>query len=176
MTFKKTYLRDGKPVAVEAQRVAGDHWRVRVGDAVHEFRAAALGDGGVRIVPVGVDAKPACTAYGAKAGKAFMVRVGGKTVTLQEPEPGRARGGAAGGDGIVRAPMTGTVMKVQCKVGDVVEADQALAVLTAMKMEHKLSSGVAGVVRKVVAVEGATVEQGSVLVEVEAKSAEAKSS
>ena len=58
--------------------------------------------------------------------------------------------------------MTGTVMKVQCKVGDVVEADQALAVLTAMKMEHKLSSGVAGVVRKVVAVEGATVEQGSV--------------
>ena len=36
MTFKKTYLRDGAPVEVEAQRVSGDHWRVRVGDAVHE--------------------------------------------------------------------------------------------------------------------------------------------
>ena len=78
-------------------------------------------------------------------------------------------GGAGGSDGVVRAPMTGTVMKVQCKVGDVVEADQTLAVLTAMKMEHKLSAGIAGVVRKVLAQEGGTVEQGSVLVEVEAR-------
>jgi biotin carboxyl carrier protein len=67
-------------------------------------------------------------------------------------------------------------MKVQCKVGDVVEADQTLAVLTAMKMEHKLSAGIAGVVRKVLAQEGGTVEQGSVLVEVEARGAEAKGS
>ena len=72
--------------------------------------------------------------------------------------------------------MTGTVMKVQCKVGDVVEADQTLAVLTAMKMEHKLSAGIAGVVRKVAAAEGANVEQGSVLVEVEPKATEVKSS
>jgi biotin carboxyl carrier protein len=176
MTFKKTYLRDGVPVAVEAQRLAGDHWRVRVGDAVHEFRAAALGDGGVRMVPVGPNAQAACTAYGAKAGKTYMVRVAGRTLTLHEPEASRARGGAGGSDGVVRAPMTGTVMKVQCKVGDVVEADQTLAVLTAMKMEHKLSAGIAGVVRKVLAQEGGTVEQGSVLVEVEARGAEAKGS
>ena len=174
MTFKKTYLRDGAPVEVEAQRVAGDHWRVRVGDAVHEFRAAALGDGGVRIVPVGADAKPATTAYGAKAGKAFMVRVAGKTFTLQEPEKGRARGGASGGDGVVRAPMTGTVLAVSCKAGDVVAADQTLVVVTAMKMEHKLTAGIAGTVKRVDTAVGSTVEQGAALVEVEPQKQEPK--
>jgi acetyl/propionyl-CoA carboxylase alpha subunit len=151
MTFKKTYLRDGAPVEVEAQRVAGDHWRVRVGDAVHEFRAAAFGDGGVRIVPVGADAKP-----------------------LQEPEKGRARGGAGGGDGVVRAPMTGTVLAVSCKAGDVVAADQTLVVVTAMKMEHKLTAGIAGVVKRVDTAVGATVEQGAALVEVEPQKQEPK--
>ena len=53
---------------------------------------------------------------------------------------------------------------------------RSLAVLTAMKMEHKLFAGIAGVVRKVLAQEGGTVEQGSVLVEVEARGAEAKGS
>ncbi len=174
MSFKKTYLRDGVRLEVEAQRVAGDHWRVRVGDAVHEFRAAALGDGGVRIVPLGATAKAATTAYGAKAGKAFMVRVAGKTVTLQEPETGRARGGASGGDGVVRAPMTGTVLAVSCKPGDLVAADQTLVVVTAMKMEHKLIAGIAGVVKRIDVAVGATVEQGAALVEVESQQQEPK--
>ena len=169
MSFKKTWIRDGEPVAVTAERVAGDHWRVRVGDRVHEFRASALGDGGIRMVMVGADAQPACTAYGAQAGKAYMVRVAGRTTTLQEPQTGRARGGASGGDGVVRAPMTGTVLAVSCKPGDEVLADQTLVVVTAMKMEHKLTAGIAGVVKRVDAAIGQTVDQGAALVEVEPK-------
>ncbi len=167
-TTRKTYLRDGVPVAIAAERVGGDHWRVRVGETTHEFRVAPLGNGGVRIVPVGAEAEPACVAYGVATGKSFMVRVGGRTFTLQEPETGRGRsGGGSGGDGTVRAPMTGTVMKVLCKAGDRVAADQTLCVLSAMKMEHKLMAGIEGVVRSVAATEGGTVEQGVVLVEVE---------
>ena len=167
MSLRKTYLRDGEPVTVVAERVGGDHWRVRVGDAVHEFRAGALGNGGVRIVPVGERAEPAFTAFGAQSGKDYMIRVGGRTFTLQEPQTVRARGGAAVGDGAVRAPMTGTVLAVSCKVGDAVTADQTLVVVTAMKMEHKLMAGIAGVVKRVSATVGGTVEQGAVLVEVE---------
>jgi len=166
VSVQRTFVRDGENVAVVAEAVGGDHWRVRVGDQVHEFRVAALGDGGVRIVPVGATAEPACVAYGAPAGKAFMVRVRGRTHTLAAPESRRA-GGGSGADGTIRAPMTGTVMKVLCKPGDVVAADQTLAVLTAMKMEHKLAAGIVGVVRKVTATEGSTVDQGAVLVEVE---------
>jgi biotin carboxyl carrier protein len=36
-------------------------------------------------------------------------------------------------------------------------------VLTAMKMEHKLTAGIAGVVESVGVAEGATVEQGATL-------------
>ena len=167
---RRTYLRDGAPVEIAAERVGGDHWRVRVGSATHEFRVASLGNGGVRIVPVGVEAEPACVAYGVPTGKSFMVRVSGRTYTLQEPETGpRARGGqrGGGGDGTVRAPMTGTVLKVLCQPGDRVTADQTLAVLSAMKMEHKLLAGSDGVVRTVAAGAGDSVEQGAVIVEVE---------
>jgi biotin carboxyl carrier protein len=166
VSVQRTYLRDGEAVAVAAEPVGGDHWRVRVGDKVYEFRVAALGDGGVRLVPVGAEAEPACVAYGVPAGKAFMVRVRGRTHTLASPEARRG-GGSGGADGAVRAPMTGTVTRILCREGDAIDADQTLAVLTAMKMEHKLSAGVAGVVRKIAAAEGGTVEQGSVLVQVE---------
>jgi biotin carboxyl carrier protein len=165
---RRTYLRDGAPVEIAAERVGGDHWRVRVGPSTHEFRVASLGNGGVRIVPVGAEAEPACVAFGVPTGRSFMVRVSGRTYTLQEPETGpRARGGAGGGDGTVRAPMTGTVLKVLCEVGDRVTADQTLAVLSAMKMEHKLLAGIDGVVRTVAAAAGDSVEQGAVIVEVE---------
>jgi biotin carboxyl carrier protein len=172
MSFRRTFVRDGEAVEVTAERVGGDHWRVRVGDRALEFRAAALGDGGVRLVPVGPDAGAATTAYGAAAGKAYMVRVGGRTFTLQQPQPGRS-GGASGADGIVRAPMTGTVLAVSCQPGDEVEADQTLVVVTAMKMEHKLNAGIAGVVKRVDAKVGQTVDQGAALVEVEPRTAPA---
>jgi biotin carboxyl carrier protein len=67
-------------------------------------------------------------------------------------------------DGTVRAPMTGTVLEIMCKPGDMVEADQTLVVVSAMKMEHKLSAGVAGTVQSVATENGATVDQGAELV------------
>jgi biotin carboxyl carrier protein len=70
--------------------------------------------------------------------------------------------------------MTGTVLEVACKPGDVVAADQTLVVVSAMKMEHKLTAGVAGTVQKVVAQKGGTVDQGAELVVV-AASKETKS-
>jgi biotin carboxyl carrier protein len=63
--------------------------------------------------------------------------------------------------------MTGTVLDVRCKAGDAVAADQTLVVVSAMKMEHKLTAGIAGTVVEVAAAAGATVEQGAVLVVVE---------
>ena len=59
--------------------------------------------------------------------------------------------------------------KVEVRAGDAVAADQTLAVLSAMKMEHKLVAGIAGIVEKVETTVGATVEQGTLLVEVSKK-------
>jgi biotin carboxyl carrier protein len=63
--------------------------------------------------------------------------------------------------------MTGTVLEVLCSPGDVVEADQTLVVVSAMKMEHKLAAGVAGTVRSVAIDKDATVDQGAELVVVD---------
>ncbi|MBL8755483.1 MAG: hypothetical protein JNK15_19440 [Planctomycetes bacterium] len=166
MKITREFVRDGKAVAVTAEFVEGDRWRVRVGDAVHEFHAKALGDGGLRLQEVGDDAARACVAYGAPAAKAFMVRVDGRTHTLEAPA-GKRGGGGGGSDGVVRAPMTGTVLDVLCKPGDVVAADQTLVVVSAMKMEHKLTAGLAGTVRSVAAKKGGIVDQGAELVVVD---------
>lgn len=173
MKTSKEYVRDGKPVAVSAERIDGDRWRVRVGDKTYEYRAQGLGDGGVRLAPVGEEFERSFVAYGAPAGKEFMVRVNGRTHTLSSPAGRKGGGGGGGADGTVRAPMTGTVLDVLCKPGDVVAADQTLVVVSAMKMEHKLIAGVAGVVQSVTAKKGGTVDQGAVLAVVEATKADA---
>lgn len=71
--------------------------------------------------------------------------------------------GAAGG-GDLRAAMPGKVVKVLCKVGDVVKAGQGLLVIEAMKMENELRATLAGKVSAVSVREGQTVEGGQPLV------------
>lgn len=168
MKISKEYVRDGKAVPVSAEHVEGDRWLVRVGLASYEFHAVALGDGGIKLAPVGQEFERSFVAYGAPAGKEFMVRVNGRTHTLAAPASKRA-GGGGGADGTIRAPMTGTVLDVLCKPGDTVAADQTLVVLSAMKMEHKLTAGLAGVVQAVAVKKGGTVDQGAALVVVEPK-------
>jgi 3-methylcrotonyl-CoA carboxylase alpha subunit len=69
---------------------------------------------------------------------------------------------AAGAE--VRSPMTGRVVVVHVREGDVVEKGQALVVVEAMKMEHGLKAPRAGVVAKVTCKPGDLVEGGVELV------------
>ena len=63
--------------------------------------------------------------------------------------------------------MPATVIDVKVKQGDKVTAGQVCAVLESMKMEINIRAGRDGVVGKVGAVKGSTVEEGSVLVTLE---------
>ena len=76
---------------------------------------------------------------------------------------------AAGGSGTISAPMHGNLMEVFVNVGDRVEAGQDVAVMEAMKMEHRLSTPVAGEVVAVHAIAGEQVATGSVVLEVAAE-------
>ncbi len=65
----------------------------------------------------------------------------------------------------VVAPMPGRVVKVACRAGDSVEANQPLVVLEAMKMENELTAPFAGRVERVSVEDGQSVERGARLVE-----------
>ena len=64
----------------------------------------------------------------------------------------------------VNAPMPGTILKVNVKVGDAVKAGTVLCVLEAMKMENEIMAPKAGTVTQVLATKGGSVDTGAPLV------------
>jgi len=70
-------------------------------------------------------------------------------------------------DGRLLAPMNGRVVAVNAKVGETMEANKALVILEAMKMEHGLDLPFSSKVKAVHVKAGAQVAPGKLLVEFE---------
>lgn len=64
----------------------------------------------------------------------------------------------------VKAPMQGTILKVNVSVGDTVKKGDVLCVLEAMKMENEIKSAQDGVVASVAVRAGESVETDALLV------------
>ncbi len=73
----------------------------------------------------------------------------------------------AHGDGVICAPLQGTVISVEVSQGMTVAAGQGLAILEAMKMEHVVEATSGGTVVQVHIAPGDTVLEGHVLLEIE---------
>jgi len=67
----------------------------------------------------------------------------------------------------VLAHITGTVWKVLVQVGDAVGAEQELLILESMKMEMPVEAPEAGRVATIAVAEGASVDEGDVLLTLE---------
>lgn len=100
----------------------------------------------------------------------YHVSVGGHMVTVGT-QTGR-RGGAGGPDGfevdaggewVLKSPMTGVVREVQVKADDEVAEGQVLVVVEAMKMQNELHARRAGTVKAVYVSVGQRVDQGTPL-------------
>ena len=63
----------------------------------------------------------------------------------------------------VKAPMPGTILKVNTSVGQAVKKGDVLCVLEAMKMENEIMAPCDGTVAGVSVANGASVESGSLL-------------
>ena len=63
--------------------------------------------------------------------------------------------------------MAGTIVKVQVRDGDIVQAHQVLVIVSAMKMEHAISAPYEGRVEHVYYQEGAVVTGGATIIEME---------
>jgi len=155
---------DGEAM-VEA-RVHADDAATKVDVGELRFEASVSEDGGgLDLALNGERIKPAIFARGDDR----HVFVDGRTQHLRRIDPlAHAGEDAAGGDAHLRAPMSGSVIAVMVKVGDVVARGAPLLILEAMKMEHTIAAPAAGVVTALHYREGDQVAEGADLVEVTA--------
>ncbi|HSJ84689.1 MAG TPA: acetyl-CoA carboxylase biotin carboxylase subunit [Acidimicrobiia bacterium] len=106
----------------------------------------------------------------------ITVEVGGRrfAVSYWAPEPSAGTGirrrppkleasSAARSDGVVTAPMQGTIVKVSVSAGDTVSQGDPICVLEAMKMENEVRSPAAGDVVDLRVQPGDTVTPGQVI-------------
>jgi acetyl-CoA/propionyl-CoA carboxylase biotin carboxyl carrier protein len=107
----------------------------------------------------------------------ITVEIGGRRfeVSYWAPEPtvgGQARrrppklsstGPSSGSDGVITAPMQGTIVKVHVKAGQSVKAGEPICVLEAMKMENEVTTPGAGEVVDLRVEPGDTVAAGQVI-------------
>lgn len=86
----------------------------------------------------------------------------GKRVAPRRKAPKLSKhGGSAGGDGVVTAPMQGTIVKIHKKAGESVEAGEPVCVLEAMKMENEIKAEISGEIIELKVQVGDTVSAGS---------------
>ena len=110
-------------------------------------------------------------------GKSYVVDVeeitGGASAPAAAPAvaqapvaaPAAAPAAPAGAQGsvTVTAPMPGTVLRINAKVGDAVKAGQAVVVLEAMKMENEIVAPQDGTIASIDVAVGDPVEAGALL-------------
>jgi 3-methylcrotonyl-CoA carboxylase alpha subunit len=105
---------------------------------------------------------------GARAsGEDLLVHVDGRRYRFHPARPYGFEASAQAADDRVRAPMPGRIVAVQVAVGDRVEAQQALLVMEAMKMELTLRANQTGTIAELRAAVGEFVEADTILVRFE---------
>lgn len=70
------------------------------------------------------------------------------------------------GAGAVKSPLPGTILEIDCRVGDAVKIGTKLLVIEAMKMENTINSDKAGVVKAIHVGKGDSVLEGDLLIEI----------
>jgi len=108
-------------------------------------------------------------------GQTYEIQMAGERFEVYiEDEREKALAGAAksphaSGETMVRAPMPGLVVGIPLEAGTSVARGQDVIVLEAMKMENDLPSPIAGTIKEVRVGKGQTVNQGDVLVVINAE-------
>jgi pyruvate carboxylase len=96
-------------------------------------------------------------------GEAIYMPVTDKSVAAEKAQ----REKASGRGGSVGAPMPGVIVGVQVKVGDLISEGDAVATMSAMKMETSIPATASGVVKRLLVNVGDKVEGDDLLVEIE---------
>jgi 3-methylcrotonyl-CoA carboxylase alpha subunit len=166
-----TYRFNGDEHSVALRKVGNDanEWSIQIDEQPTENITCTFGNDG--LVLLRQQARQAI-AYLQQFEDRIEVVLNGYFYELARRQPpdidAVARGGnIASTQKRLTAPMAGTIVKVQAHDGDIVEQRQVLVILSAMKMEHTITAPSAGKVRHVYYQEGAVVNGGVTIVEME---------
>ncbi|UCH84274.1 MAG: hypothetical protein JSW50_00885 [Candidatus Latescibacterota bacterium] len=164
MEYEFLYNGESHSVSVEEK---GGVYKVTLGDRVYEVNASMISPDELSMIVEGRSVR----AFSARNDGERVVCIGGVQWVLGDPagEEGAGGTGSAGGtgDGMITTPMPGKIVEVHVEVGDVVEKQQPLLVLEAMKMQNDILSDVNGVVKKIHFSPGDQASFGEPLVEIE---------
>ncbi|MGH8518995.1 MAG: biotin/lipoyl-containing protein, partial [Panacagrimonas sp.] len=105
------------------------------------------------------------------SGSALHLQFRGRDYRFTDRSRSATSTAAAGSDGRIRASMNGRVVAVHAKVGDRLEAGQAVFTLEAMKMEHTHTAPVAGTLKQLNAAMGDQIAAARVVAELEKETA-----
>ena len=109
-------------------------------------------------------AAPAAPAMAAPVADPAPAAAPAPAAPVAAPAPAAAPAAVGAGETAVKSPMPGNIFKVECSVGQSVNAGDVLVVLEAMKMEIEVSAPVAGIVKAVAASVGTAVNTDDLLV------------
>jgi geranyl-CoA carboxylase alpha subunit len=157
-------LECGGTKAAVAVRRTGDEWLVASGEARASLRLIESGGGEIRAFCEGALLK----ARVARSGDELTLLLDGIAYAFTDrtyAPPVREDDNA---DGMVRAPVSGVLVGVDVKAGDIVRRGQALATIEAMKMQHDILAPIDGIVESVRAAAGAQTPARALLFEIKA--------
>ncbi|HSV60503.1 MAG TPA: acetyl-CoA carboxylase biotin carboxylase subunit [Variovorax sp.] len=127
------FLLDGQMHQAQVQRTDSGHAVALDGAAAVDVHLAHVGEGVLRVTQHGVQER---VRFLRQADRILLHRAGRAHELIDTSLAPPAQSDAAGGDGLLRAAMSGRVTALLAAEGELVTAGQPLVTLEAMKMEH----------------------------------------
>lgn len=155
--------KDQRKLSVQLESAEGGEYRLRIGSDVTTVRVARSEAGSYSLIDENGRQRSVDIDGTLPDLKLVIDGSDAVSVAVADAQSLQASDSASSAVGEVRAAMPGKVVKVVCKVGDVVRAGQPLLVIEAMKMENELRAAGGGRVESIAVREGQTVEGGQVL-------------
>ncbi len=145
------------------------HGRVRIGGREFEIQALPVSP---NCLSLRLDGR-SVTVYLAGEGTRRFIGLAGRQLILEESrgssaDPARRQAQASRAEGNLSSPMPGQVVKILVCEGDMVDKNQTVAIVEAMKMENELKASGRARVKKISAQAGDLVDAGQVIVKLEA--------
>lgn len=149
---------------IEVQETAGDQFDVVVGGESYAVTLAGEEDLSRASITPAISAAPSAAAGTGTQPAAPPAAHRAPTPATPSAAPAARKRAAAGGAGVLSAPMPGVILEVNVKAGDAVERGQILVVLEAMKMNNAIKAPRGATIAEVFVAAGQAVGHGEPLV------------